>query len=706
MTAEIVNKGNNKVLGRDRTSFFDLRNAADAVPHAILDATEILGMQAQLTASGLGDVADPTRLAGLEIPYLSTLPQPSLEAFNADLTSRAQTIPTYDQNSNQLGACIPFSDLTESNFSNVLQFGPYADAMVWAEADHLAYDTEVNTVCNALATLPLILACRAQALLTFCVHSQPQASDFELCVDQLEGDVEELTIAGADDADLRFLPASGGSRAKIEADVSLTGIHSRVQGRMRSLSVRWKNPACLDRPKFTMNDSQIAEKPWLETWTSCPNLALDAQGASTMSAGGLPSQLNIELNPNDLETLRGELVNSGHLIPTVGVPDPNHENCGLSFISPAVTSMLNTIFPSLITELESAWYSGPVGSTEARALTRLFGNYRWGSYDLPGHDIDLSLLSLGSETDAGMGIFWETKVSSVVASVATHKKPNFFFQPPGFVGFSTSTEDHHGDHFDISYNITTGLLNKILNTRGASNNLYFTYHPTWDEMAVFGVTKPANAVGTDPARLNKNTMQQFHKAFKGIAAGDTLEIGIAPIFDPFVFMPIDPRPSFEIPGVGSPLAYGLENLSVTFKTKNKTVNGQVVKGKAVLRAHVTFLTKGFRLTIEDAVDDTYLRPHLDDQQWEGNVTANKLAGCAMYAHYPGSGPNCERTLEDRIASLIRNKIEPNLQNFVARVPSPKLFNSLGFASDPVVFNSQSKRQEGQNITFFGQITRP
>lgn len=701
ISVEIANLGNNKVLARDRLSFYDMRDSGGADAHAPLN-TEIFGMVTQLTDSGIGNVNDPNQLSGMEIAYLSSLPQPDLANFNTDFTANVNAIPT--QSSNGLEACIPYEDLTENNFSQATQFGPYFDALAWAVGDHIAYEA-ADDACDALPNPAAILACKVAAFAGFCVHNNPQADDFELCVNRIDGDVEEANMTTATDASLKFLPATSGFRAKVESDVELGPISARVHGKMRNLFVRWKNSACVYRPNFNLNDSVIPTKPWLDTWTSCPNLRINLAGASSFITGGLPSRFDIEVNPTDPESLRATVNQSGNLEPILPISDPNHENCGLSFITLDVAGMLDGLVDNVMTKLNSTWFSGPVSAPEARALTKLLAPYRLGKYDLPGHDIETKVVSIGSDTNVGMSVFWETDVISPLATVLANQKQNFFFQPAGIFGFSNNAEDHHGQHFDISYTITTGLLNRILNTRGASSNLHFQFKPTWEELSVFGVQTPAGASPTDNAVLNKSTMKQFHSAFKGLG-NSQVEIFVEPMFDPFVYMPVDPTAGITIPGVGSPMAYGLENLSVVFKTKDTKVNGVKVKGQVVMRAHVTFLARDFSLNINNAINDVYLNPNLDQANWEGNVVSNKLNGCAMYAHYPGVGQNCERSLEDKIASLIRNHIEQSIENFVSRVPSPKLFNVLGDATDPVEFQNQSKRQEGQNITYFGQVRRP
>ena len=357
LTAEIVNVNNTKVLARDRVSFFDMRDSASANAHASL-STPIMGMSTQLTGSGIGDVNDPNRLAGAEIAYLSALPQPSLADFNTEFTQSVRQIPTYDNNQDLLNACIPYADLTEPKFSQETEFGPFLEALVWANAEHQGYEV-ANDACNSLPNPAAILACKAVAFASFCVHDQPHADNFELCVDQIEGDVEEGTISSVSDASLRFLPATAGVRAQVESRVALSGVKARVEGRMRGLFVRWKNQACLDRPRFSMSDTAITDKPWLDSWTYCPNLQISAAGASSIAGGGLPSNLNIQLNPNEPEALRATLVQDGHLAAVAPVVNPDSGNCGLSFIISDVFGMLNSQVSEVMDKLNATWYSGP-----------------------------------------------------------------------------------------------------------------------------------------------------------------------------------------------------------------------------------------------------------------------------------------------------------------------------------------------------------
>ncbi len=703
LLVELVDTRNQEVAIRDRIVIYDMRDFGDATPEGDVNE-KIHGFYTQLSDYGLGHVS-PDALTGLENAHRGSLPQPGLAEFNLRLTQNARAIPDYDDDDNELNACIDYDDLTEDNFKKVTRFPAFAAAMAEAAAGLIAYRTQKNTVCPELGLgAP---ACLLEAE-TYCVKSTPKASDFELCVDQIEGSVDTLRIEDIEDVGLNFQLATDGTEALIRGHSVIAGFHGKVDGKLRSLFVRWKNSICIGRPKANLDDADIETRDWLKNWTACENMQLDSTTASTRT-GDTPGIFSLQRGGSDVETINVTLDTAGDFQFSGSTRDAEKGTCSLDFIKDDADEMLVTFREPMRNKLANTWFGNSTNSQQADALTYLFRPLELGKVPLTDMELFASIDEIYSASKQGMTTSWTTSVATTKTSRQIRQKPFYFYHPEGAPLILSQAEDVLGDDFDQSFSVTTALLNRILNVRAADTSLRFKYKPTWAELQPFGVTKPANADDEDFAVLKKKTLKEFDPAFRdAISKDEEVEIEIAPIFDPMVFMHPDPPAQFTIPNVGSPTAYGIDSLEVIFRVKpkgsGKGTNSKAAKtGRQLLRAHVGFLDVDFRLGLNSDPRTQFLVPNMVTDIWNTTIIDSEIKNCPKYLLVNPPVGNCEENLEANISELLEAKLRPVFIDYLSEVPSPQYFDVEGKTDVPVYFDGQSRYQMNQIITYFGQI---
>ncbi|MCB0321095.1 MAG: hypothetical protein KDD60_09225, partial [Bdellovibrionales bacterium] len=395
---ELVHVGTNRVLARDRIMLYDLRAESGATTEFPTNAP-IIGMLSQLTDSGLGAVGTPDTFAGMEQALLPMLPHPSLSEFNNRLSERASHIRHYDNDEDKLGTCIDLNDVNEPNFRNPVLFTAYGEALGEAQVAYTTYENR-DSVCPALVQPALIAACYL-AMEQSCVKESPDASDFELCVDQIEGDVESATIQSVDDIDLAFRESLGGDRALLNSHTTLLGLHADVTGYVRSFKVRWKDAVCVGRPSATFNDDAIQDIPWLNNWATCPHLSSDFERASTVLFSH-PSEIEVLPVEDDQEVFVAKQTQPGSFTLTDRTTDNSDGSCSLEFLAPYTTSMIESFTSDIRDSLNDAWYANAPVTQEAYLLSNLFTTYFLGKVPVPQHEIDAHLISIESDEVRGM----------------------------------------------------------------------------------------------------------------------------------------------------------------------------------------------------------------------------------------------------------------------------------------------------------------
>ena len=689
-----------RVLARDVIHVWDFRGHGDAVSDLPVE-TSVRAMTAQVTDAGVGYVPSSTGRDGLEPTVFRLLPYPSLDDLNDRLTNRALEIPDYDDDADLLEDCIPYEDLTEPNFSDPLAFPAFGDAYGAAFVAFQAF-TFQRQICEGLQVTnpPAAIACFA-GLAAYCVQDYPTAADFELCVDQVEGEATSLTVEAVDDLSLRVRPPLSADTGRVDSDVTITGLRGTITGRLRSLYVRWKetNPLCIAGIRANFDDAGIPERPWLDDWATCEDLELRNELASTelgAEGNGAPGQYVVEADPSDVERPLVQLGVEG----TFGFDEPSIDaargTCGLDAFIGDVEPMIRTFRQPMQTRLQNTWYRTPPDTPEAQVLTKLFSVLEPGDHPITDADIATELTVNHSEPEGGLGFRWDAVLETMRPDLIANRKPLAFDAPPRAPSFEESAQDHLGEPFEYAYTITTGLLNKVLNVRAASpDTLHLLYEPTWAELAPFGVRTPAGADPEAPAVLDRRTLSRLDRAFGSIGRA-VLRIRVSPVIDPIVYMSADVPPQDEIPNVGAPLAYGIAQFRLDFfEAAHTDADGAPVPEKTWVRLLGGFIDRDFRLDPPSDPAAIYLLPRLDEHPWGFTIVENRLRGAFAL---PG--------LERNVSALVDARFTPVFEQMLSEIPMPRLFDAAGESSRPRIFDFHSLQQQNQNVTWFGGLVPP
>ncbi len=689
--------GRRRVLARSIVHIHDFRGNPEAVVDFPVEET-VRGFTAQVTDPGIGYVPAVAEFRGLEPTVFDTLPFPSLTDLNDRLTNRAQDIADYDDDANLLGNCIDLDDLAESNFSDPLAFPAYASALVEAELRHQAYEAQ-KLICDALPplTLPWV-SCQA-TLLPLCPKNPPSASDFELCVDQVEGEAVSLSVEGLDDLSLRIRVPDVSDTGRIDADVTLVGLRGAVTGRLRSLFVRWKDPLCLPGIRADLDDAAIPERAWLDEWATCEDLELRNEIASTvLGAGGAgaPGHYVVDADPADVERPLVQLGTEGDFgfeLPSV---DAARGTCGETFVREDVEAMIRTFRAPMQLRLQNTWYRESPDTPEALVLTKLLSPLEPGGLPITDADIVTELAVNHSQVGAGLGFKWDTTLDSSRPDLLPNRKPVSLYVPPRSPAYSEYGVDHLENGFDFAYSITTGLLDKVLNVRAASpDTLHMIYAPTWAELAPFGVRTPAGVDPESAAVLDRRTLARFDRAFGSIGRA-VLQIRVRPVIDPIVWMTADVQPLDEIPDVGAPLAYGIARFEVEFfEAAHAGPKGELVPEKTWVRLLGSFVDRDFRLRIDADPAALYLVPDLDAHAWGFGIVENALRGAFDLPD-----------LEAKVSRLIDTRFTPVFEQMLSEIPAPKFFDAAGESGEAREFAPRSREQRNQNVIWYGNFRRP
>ncbi|MCB0320299.1 MAG: hypothetical protein KDD60_05180, partial [Bdellovibrionales bacterium] len=589
---ELVNVKTDQVIARDVVSLYDLRYEQNANAQTAAD-TRPKGMTSQLTDTGVGGVGTLSTDGpeGLEIPLLDSLPYPSLQSFNEKLSQAALNIP--EKQAEELENCIDFEDIEEDRFKNITQFGPYASALLEAEGYKQLYDTLSSNQAQCFAYFgPLGVGCQA-GLAAWCVKSTPSANDFRLCVKTVKEESSGLQVPAIKDVDLNFLKGKG-SGGSLQAQIDFNGYQGEVDGYLRDLEVRWKTSTCILPPKAEVPNELItaAGKEWLYDWTYCPDLLAKTTLATTRNSQSDSALFSIHRHPDDaqsLEVLDARLPSFRY---SGAQTDSSSGTCGNSFINGPVDFLLSQFHPAFQSVIASAWEENTPSSPSAQAIDLLLNPLELGNREEPNHRLTARITEVTSAPVAGLKVQYENFAEPITTEDFTNLTINYFSQGSGDPHDGSTGLDPDDVPFDLSFDVTIGLLNSILHARGATDELTFQYEPTSSELAQNGTTAgPGSGVGGGlgggiggggslPGSLinvlTGTTLSQVHEAFNEIG-NKVIEIRIERVLDPITFMLTDPAQA-ATNADGIQVAYGLNALKITFQEPDEVdAKGAVLK---------------------------------------------------------------------------------------------------------------------------------
>lgn len=702
--AELIDTTTSAVIARDTVNYFDLRDDDDASPDT--PYKPIRGMAAQFTDTGVGQSSLDTPTS-LEMPLLQSLPYPSIGDFNNALTSLANQIPV-DEGESGLNACINLADAValEPRLNSTTE---YLAMKLIADGFYAAYEAfdnsgtceVVSSTLSGIAT-PLFgliaLAGCETAMKGFCVRERPQLEDFQLCVNELQGNATSLMIDSVSDVTLEF---TGSTPAQIASGYNVTGVDGRLDGLLRGLSYRWANESCTAPPPETrISDTRLINKDWLQDLTTCEDIAIEAETAVTSSTGHALYQVDVD--SRDDEALRVTLAEGGELELISPEASVDQGLCGESFLIDDADALALSYQHAFEDVLNEAWNGvGPVNH-QAEALQLLFDSFNLGVAPRTLYSLDAVFDDrISSNERGGMELAWSTEVLERLkeGGEIAPDTDTFFLQPaldPPFHKDGRNIDSN--ERFDVSFTLTTGYLNQLLHMQ-SKTLLESQFEPTWDNLSAVGVSAPPGASDDQIAILDGNTLGQIDPSFAVLGATG-IDIQIKPSLDPVIWMHPDP-PAFMWNSVsGAPLAYGISGLDIRFIENAEGVQ----PGREWLHAELSFIDTDVSLTM-GLNEPNVISLQMVNDQWGLAVKSTLFNGCPMVPHGNWEpAASCERTLEQGLVPLFKNLLRPRFVAMLSDIPAPQVFEAA--AGSAVFVDTVANRslwQLNQNITFYRDI---
>lgn len=692
-----------KVLARDVVSYFDFRIADAATSHFDVD-DPIRGMAAQVTTLGVGDYVDAEdeRLEALEVPVKALLPDPGMTVFNQELTAAAAAIVPSTLDDQEL--CIDLDDpaLAGSPVTDPLQFTALAAAMALAQAEYVAYRTyqEVAGDCTLILTPivgPLALLCQAGEV-GWCVREAPELKDFELCVGKVEAEPTALTASALEEIQLAFeTTASGANGGLIQSHVNLRDIHGTVEGRLRDLKVRWRKDLCIPGPEASESEAMLSVNKAVQDWATCPDLEVNAERADT-TLTARPERFRIqEGNQAAPETLIVQQIADASFGLVEVDLDAKHGACGLGFVLPTVETLLGTFVVPFQGKIGATWNAGGTLTDQAVALELVLDRYELGLLTFEDLTLDAQFEPFRSHREDGLEILLQTAVQPIDPDTndlrnpgRLHLEPSLEWEPA-----ADGVDPNTNRAFDISYAVTTGYLNQIVNLRAATH-LHFDFTPTKTDLYEAGF---ANSGGDQLVTLDGTTLGRVHRMFEQLGTM-AVTIEVKPLLDPVIWMSPDP---YDLKTYGAPLTYELPQLEVRFVDAG---------GLEWLLTRVSVVDEDFTFSLDKNGGD-YLTARFSGDEWVGvTILKNNFANVVEDPHGIFEPPTSrERDVEAALAALLGPTLREKLLHMVAQVPAPQRFgDSVTRETWPHLLDGAGRWQADQYVTLFADVdnvpTRP
>lgn len=696
--AELVHLPSSRVVSREQIPIYDKRQHPDAQTHRV----------ARGIADSLGFQITPQGVVKLGRPHTSSLPYPDLASFNADLTSTAAGFRSDVQPSagRYLG-CFPLID-EQAIFTATQAYGD-----VYSEADdlHDAYLVAKGVVETGMLAPPwtLLGAAAAQEYIdSTCVIKEPAPADFDVCIGELQGELERLTIGGVEAATLEL----GGGAHDLESDVTLEELEGIVDGFLRDLWIRWnKNgtgPVCLGitRPKVRIDSAEFSALPSLDTWSTCQDLVATADLALGQD---LPFSYDVDAGDTERIELQRSAPSTFQLSGKTKVADKG--SCSLDILhSPDdgipdndyVELLLGQFYGHMTSALEQTWDAEP---QQVYVLDRLFDRLEHGvvAPQPTDHELASSLQYVHQQVpiDGMHGLF-----DTDVAILSTHRvggvPDRWFYPPPGMTPIPFShddlSEDFFGQPFDVGFVATTGGLDQVLRELSASAWLNFAL--TWDDL---GLPPPVGQAASDEALLDAQAAEGLHPGLQGLGTS-TVRIEGRPALAPIVWMPPDPAvPVGQQAVVGrAPMAYELEHFLLEIVEPGGGLGGA---DRTWLQAAVGFTERDFSLELDPQPGAGFLRTSFGTAPglFDLTILQSRFQGCVPRPNSAQFAGSCERQLEAALLALVQPRLERSLLAMPASYPAPQWWNADGLTTAPLHVEPTDKYQWEQVLFFYANL---
>jgi hypothetical protein len=666
--AELVHDSG-EVVARKRITLYDARRYPALDPFFPANTSQE-GMASQLTPSGV---------IGLTPTWESLLPWPGLDALVTDFAAEAHAQASGIQP--LTGACFMLTGQS-----------PFAGLREKVEAITLA--SGLYTAFVAACTPPTLPGACLAANQFMCVQDTPDVAD---CVRGVDLSVSDAWIDGLGSSALGM----GTMPAELTADSVVSGVHADFEGVLRDVEIRYMGGpgTCTDRPVVPVaSEDWVPEqrRGWLEQWSTCVDLGLDAAGARRVDAFGqfAPQvyQVNVDAFDDTLLDVQAATAHGFDLQTLTARTGAG--TCGDLFIGAQMGTVLNARSGEIAAALTDAW-DGPLAPTrESEAMEVLLSTEELGTMDSQLHqDIDLFGVVAGT-TNEGLTLTWKTR-SDPVGNIPSQLDPGYsVYHPPGSPLVAPVGDDPSGTPFDLSYGVTTGFLNQIIRAQYGTRLLYGRRRPTYNQLGVTSVPGNLNRI----ARLSPAVLAEVHPALGGINT-KKVKIIVVPTMAPFTLMQEDLPPALE--GTAK-VSYQLGQLLVEVRDQRSSWGSA---SGLWLRMVLDVWEPDLQATWGDGTDE-YLDFSATNPVFELTVLESNLPNCDRRSH-AGEVDSCEREVRLALTPALAAITGRRMMMMLGQVPGPQIWDAdeLGQPVQHPISSGMDWWREAQMITLFGLLAQ-
>jgi hypothetical protein len=680
LAIELVFLPNEQTVARDTITLYDLR-FRQGITLADAPDTPGVGINYQLTDYGLGGAARGEPI-GIEELVLAEYPQPSLEEFNTLLGAIARELP--GRETTGLRACVDLADLGPDQFRDPRAFDALRSALLQARGYFFVYQTCVNNGapgCNNL-----------------CVNGRPRISDFELCVDTLEGEPVGARVEDFTDLELAFVDSL--SPGLIEADMKFTGYQAQVDLRLRDLRVRWKESACALRPAANVDNADIPQIDWLNDWATCPATEINATEAVTAHIDGIAPQFAINEDPTD----PARLYISDFRLAEFGyngvTRNADIATCGEDFIFPDADAFLGAFVSDGLTPLDAAVNDGQPETALSQLLDEAFTEMAIGLVEPDEYFLNARINSVATSTLNGLMLDWETLVQPQELEDVARLEPRYLTQSGLSPWLAEDSLDPRGKTISSKFGLVTSWINQVLWARGATAVMNQVLVFTEAELGISGDTT------REVTQFDGGFLANVYPAFTALT-GKTVELRLERQVDPAVFQPEDP--SEVVPEVGWPLRYGAFGVRLYIKSPDKVdANGNPVRGEDFVSLDLNFYEPLFGLISSSEAGDDFLEPLLPSIRWQVNVLDMDIPGCQKYSREfpPARVGSCEAEMESALRLFLLERLERVARRLTDQIPAPQYFALEGDSDLDLQTTNESRLHQYGSVDVFDLLVRP
>lgn len=580
-----------------------------------------------------------------------------------------------------------------NEWPEVKQTPSWSEVLALAGTQYTAYESLESTVCGdaaqtaacsgaAVAALagtpfaalgPAAHCAMCQAAERTCVKQLPTVSDFQICVDTLEGEMIAQSLEGVRNLDL-FLPPQNN---QLGMDVLLDGLTADVTLRLQDLTIRYTEGSqnCVARPENILSDAEVAAVPELEERTTCLGASIHADDVCSTCTSDVPMNV-VEVADPDLFSFGVNGVDSERLsisqfqYTDLKLADLTRDIpeglCNSGDLLNATNSILDQFYPESRSLLNLVWNSNWTDKNRVDHLLDLLQPLNVGVIASDYANDELHMTSVTANEDDGLTI----ELSSEVAIGTLNTKPPSPSMYSAYVDTSDAITYQDGSSnvgdFDLQYTLNTRYLNQRIATQ-VNQLMVLEYVPTYAEL---GISPPSGIANGQPVVMNPATLAQWHPLF-GEITGKTIRFVSLVDVQPYTWMPLD---------------YATPQAPLFFSTPKVTILVQDETGRVWARIRGEMnddLTPSLFGDDFDNDMDIFVVPN-----WTFTVDGSLgFEGCDyldyLYdLHSAPLAPTCADGLVNGLASVFQSVYSRAFQEFLAVLNAPAYFPQEGDSTLP------------------------